>query len=218
MRIFLVLATALLLTRTFCACKSSDTAATFCDTACLKDTLKFIKAEHPLHPHVYISAANCVADTLMWSYENMGVNRKVGFADILGGNIHINKDYITCFIKDTISATLKFNDCSTGRGFLLKVPFSRTEKMSLKSSALNSFDPKFAIADGYVAYSDRGNIFAEELVTGKTAMMTFGTKVDIDYDVIHQTVDSVSVTPTKIWAKVKYGDKWEVKEKDVEFK
>jgi len=219
MRIFLIVIAAFLLTRTITACKSSSSGpATFCDTACLKDTLKFVNETHPMHPHVYISARNCMADTLLWSFEDMGVNRKIGFADVIGAAIHINKNYIACFIKDTSYAWLKFNDCSTGRGYILKVPYSRSQRMSYKSSALNSFDPKFAVADGLIAYSDRGNLFAEDEATGATAMMTFGSKVDIDYDAVHETVDSISVTRDKMWARVKIGNEWKVVEKTVEFK
>ena len=49
--------------------------------------------------------------------------------------------------------------------------------MAVRRSGINSFDPKFSIADGLVAYSDGGNIFVEELTTGKTATMTFGEQI-----------------------------------------
>ncbi len=57
---------------TFTSCKSSSGPATFCDTACLKDSIKFVKEEHPYKPYVYISASKCDADTLTWSYIDMG--------------------------------------------------------------------------------------------------------------------------------------------------
>ncbi|MGZ8517494.1 MAG: hypothetical protein ACXWWD_09095 [Chitinophagaceae bacterium] len=203
----------------FSACKSSSSAApAFCDTSCLKDSIKFIKEEHPYKPYVYISAADCIADTITWSFIDMGINRKMGFPDLLGTVIRLDKDNISCFIKDTSYAWVSFNDCSNGRGYLLKIPFNKKENIGRKSSALNKFDPKFSVADGLVAYSDRGNLFVEEMATGKTAMMTFGAKVDIDYDALHETVDSVNITPSRIWAKVKLDKEWKTFEKNITLK
>lgn len=203
----------------FGSCKSgSSVPPSFCDTSCLNDSIKFTKEEHPLKPYVYISASKCIADTLTWSYIDMGANRKMGLPDFLGTPVHINKDNITCFIKDTSYAWVLFNDCSNGRGYSLKIPFNKKDNIGRKSSAINKFDPKFSVADGLVAYSDRGNLFVEDMATGKTAMMTFGAKADIDYDAIHETVDSVNVTPTRLWAKVKIGTEWKTFEKNIELK
>jgi hypothetical protein len=87
------------LTRTFTACKSSSGPASFCDTTCLKDSIKFIKKDHPYQPYVYISANNCNADTITWSYIDMGINRKMGLADMVGTPVKLNKDFIKCFYK-----------------------------------------------------------------------------------------------------------------------
>ena len=215
--LFLVVVTAL--TWGFGSCKSSpSTPAAFCDTSCLQDSLKFIKEEHPLKPYVYISARDCNADTIAWSYIDMGINRKLGLPDLVGTTVKLNKDFISCYIKDTSYAWVLFNDCNNGRGYSLKIPFNKKENIGRKSSAINRFDPKFAVADGLVAYSDRGNLFVEDMATGKTAMMTFGAKVDIDYDAIHETVDSVSVTPTHVWARVKLDNEWKTFEKDISLK
>ncbi|HKO82499.1 MAG TPA: hypothetical protein VJU78_18950 [Chitinophagaceae bacterium] len=203
---------------TFSACKSSSAPPFFCDTSCLKDSIKFVKEDHPYKPYVYISAANCIADTLTWSYIDMGVNRKMGIPDLVGTTVRLNKDNVSCFIKDTSYAWLVFNDCSNGRGYLLKIPFNKKADLGRKSSALNKFDPKFSVAEGLIAYSDRGNIFVEDMATGKTAMMTFGAKVDIDYDAIHKTVDSVNITPTRIWAKVLLDKEWKTFEKNITLK
>ena len=203
---------------TFSACKSSSAPPSFCDTSCLKDSIKFVKEDHPYKPYVYISAANCIADTLTWSYIDMGVNRKMGIPDLVGTTVRLNKDNVSCFIKDTSYAWLVFNDCSNGRGYLLKIPFNKKADLGRKSSALNKFDPKFSVAEGLIAYSDRGNIFVEDMATGKTAMMTFGAKVDIDYDAIHETVDSVNITPTRIWAKVLLDKEWKTFEKNITLK
>ena len=204
---------------TFGSCKSSPSGpSTFCDTSCLKDSIKFTKEEHPLKPYVFISAANCVADTITWSFIDMGINRKMGLSDLVGTEVKLNKDNVSCFIKDTSYAWVLFNDCSNGRGYSLKIPFNKKENLGRKSSAINKFDPKFSVAEGIVAYSDRGNLFVEDMATGKTAMMTFGAKLDIDYDAIHETIDSVNVTPTHLWAKVKLGNEWKTFEKDITLK
>lgn len=195
-------------------CKSGETAKTFCDTTCLKDSIKFT-GDHKLAPYVYITASSCIADTITWSYKGMGVNRKIDIAGLLKNSVHINKNNIKCFIKDTAYAWLVFNDCASGRGYQVKLPFNKTADIGRKSGGINNTDPKFAVADGLIAYTDRGNIFVEEIATGKKAQMTFGEDLGIEFDIIHEYIDSVSITPTKIWSKVKIGKEWVVKEKDI---
>lgn len=219
MKLSFLAVAAILLALGFGSCKSSSEASpSFCDTSCLQDSIKFIREDHLLQPYVYISAKNCIADTITWSYINMGINRKMGLPDLVGTEVRLNKDFISCFIKDTSYAWVLFNDCSNGRGYSLKIPFNKKENIGRKSSAINKFDPKFDVADGLIAYTDRGNLFVEDMATGKTAMMTFGAKADIDYDAIHETVDSVNVTPTRLWARVKLGKNWETFEKKIELK
>lgn len=218
MRILSLMALAAILAFQFISCKSGDGKPTFCDTSCLKDSIKFVKTEHPLQPYVYISTSNCNADTIALSYTNLGSNRKFGLEDLLGGPAKINPQYIQCYFNDTSYAWLRFNDCKTGRGFALKIPFNKSGSLKKISSALNSFDPKFSVAEGLVAYTDRGNIFAEDMATGKSAMMTFGQRIEFDYDNIHALLDSIHVTPDHIWSKVKVGDDWKVIEKKIELK
>ncbi len=214
MRILLIPFLVILVFIHFTNCKSSSGSKTFCDTACLKDTLKFT-GNHELSPYVYITARDCQADSIIWSYKGMGVNRKTGFTYLLNTQVNINKDFVRCFIKDTAFAWVLFNDCSTGRGFQLKLPYSKAEKFGMKSSGINNLDPKFAVADNLAVSTDRGNIYVEEMETGKKAMMTFGKALDIDYDEIHEFLDSVNITPTKIWVKVKIDGKWENLEKNI---
>jgi hypothetical protein len=198
-----------------CNCNSSQKQTAFCDTSvCIKDTIKFT-SQFELRPYVYITPKNCMADTLLWSYDGMGVNRKVGLTDFLNTKVYLNKDHITCFINDTSYAWLLFNDCTNGRGYSLKLPFNKTATIGRKSSSINSIDKKFNIADNLVAYTDRGNIYVEDMKTGKQAMMTFGEKADIDYDAIHETLDSVNVTNNRIWVKVKLGKDWKTLEKNI---
>lgn len=218
MKILIVPAIAVLFAWSFSSCSSSSGPATFCDTVCLKDSIKFIKKDHPLQPYVYISANNCLADTLTWSYDGMGANRKLGIEDLFGAAVRLNKNAINCYIKDTSYAWLAFNDCSNERGYLLKIPFNKRDKMERKSSGINSFDPKFSVADGLIAYTDKGNIFIEDIDNGKSATMTFGQPVDIDYDNIHQTIDSVNITRTHAWVKINIDNEWKEIEKNIELK
>ncbi len=213
MRILIIPAIAIAIAFTFGACKSSS-AKMFCDTVCLKDTLKYY-GEYKLKPYVFISTKNCLADTLIWSYDGMGVNRKAGLSDFLNTTVNFNKNFIRCFIKDTAYAWLLFNDCATGRGYQLKLPFNKTNTIGRKSNGINNLDPKFSITDNLVANTDKGNLYIEDMVTGKKAMMTFGRALDFSYDNIHQALDSVNVTDTRIWVKVKIDNKWKMLEKNI---
>lgn len=214
MRILIVPAIAIVFAFYFGACKSSSTPQTFCDTGCQKDTIKFT-SEYKLNPYVYLTASNCRPDTLIWSYNGMGVNRKVGLDNFLNAVVFLNKNFIRCYIKDTAYAWLLFNDCSNGRGYSLKLPFNKTNSIGRKSSNINNMDKKFSIADNLVAYTDRGNIYVEDMETEKTAMMTFGKALGIDYDALHEYIDSVNITNNRIWVKVKIDGKWQELEKNI---
>ena len=199
-----------------CGGRSTNVAKTFCDTACQKDTIKFIKEDHQLRPYLYISAANCLPDSVIWSYRGLGTNRKLSFSDFGGHKFKLDKSYMSCYFNDTSYAWLLYNDCSNGRGYFAKIPFNKKFNISRKSSAINKFDPKFAVADGLVVYTDRGNIFVEDMATGKKAMMTFGKMIsDLDYDAMHEFVDSVNITPTRIWSKVLIDKEWKTVEKNI---
>jgi hypothetical protein len=218
MRSLIIPVIAILLLASFVSCNSSGKGdKTFCDTACLKDSIKFT-GNHILKPVVNISASKCIADTLMWSYNGMGVNRKIGLKNLLNNTVHISNNYVKCYFNDTAYALLTFNDCATGRGYQVKLPFDKKATISIKSSGINNFDHKFSVTDDLIAYTDRGNIFVEEIATGKKAMMTFGKALEIDYDSIHEYIDSVNVTPTRIWVKVKIDNEWKVLEKNITLK
>lgn len=212
----ILIAAALLALFSIGACKSSSSggAKTFCDTACLRDTIKFT-GDHKLKPYVWLSARDCKADTLLWSYNGMGVNRKVGLEDFLNTHVQVNRDYIRCFFNDTAYAWLLFNNCANGRGYSLKLPFNKNNDIGRKSSNINNLDKKFAVADNLVAYTDRGNIFVEDMASGKKAMMTFGQNLDIDYDALHEYIDSVNVTNDRIWVRVMIDKKWTDLEKKI---
>ena len=133
-------------------------------------------------------------------------------------DIALNPDYLRCYIRDTSFAFLIFNDCISGRGYWLKLPFNKTADIGRKSGALNNFDRKFSMPDNIVAYTDRGNLFIEDITNGKTAMMSFSEDTGLDFDAIHETIDSVNITPARIWAKVNLGGKWTDMQKDIQLK
>ena len=211
MKLLFAAALVCLLTIAMGSCKSSAKgAAQLCDTTCIKDTIRF-NGNHPLQPFVAISAKNCKGDTIIWGYNFIG-NRKTGFDY---PEVRLNKDFVRCIFKDTGYVYLLFNDCSTRRGYQVKLPFSRDKNFSIRTSGINNLDPKFSVDDKLVAYTDRGNIYVENVSTGNDAMMTFREKLDIDYDAIHEFIDTVNISPTRIWVKVKLKEGWKEIEKSV---
>jgi hypothetical protein len=210
--LFLLIISAML----FSCGNSGNGPKMFCDTTCQKDTIKFIKEDHKLRPYVYISVANCLPDSVIWSYSGLGTNRKLSFDDFGGHKFNLKRSYMGCYFNDTSYVWLLFNDCSNGRGYFARIPFNKSQNIQRKGSALNKFDPRFAVADGLVAYTDKGNIFVEDMATGKKAMMTFGKMLaDLDYDAMHEFIDSVNISPTRIWAKILRGNNWETVEKNI---
>jgi len=200
----------------FSGCGNSGGSKMFCTASCQSDTIKFIKEDHKLRPYIYISPSNCLPDSVIWSYSGLGTNRKLSFNDFGGHKFNVNQSYMSCYFNDTSYAWLLFNDCTNGRGYFAKIPFNKSQNIIRKGSALNKFDPKFAVAEGIVAYTDRGNIFVEDMATGKKAMMTFGKMLaDLDYDAMHEFIDSVNITPTRIWARVLIGKEWTPIEKNI---
>lgn len=212
MKILVVPALAVIFAVSAASCKSSSNSPkTFCDTACLKDTLKF-SGDHKLKPYVYVTARDCKGDSLIWSYNGMGSNRKTQFDY---PTVKLNKNFVRCLFKDTAFAYLLFNDCATGRGFQIKLPYDKKQSFVMKTSGINNIDPRFSIADNLLVNTDRGNIYLEDIATGKKAMMTFGEKLDIDYDAIHDHIDSVNITNSRIWVKVKIKEGWKELEKNI---
>ena len=197
----------------FTACNSSG-PATFCDTTCNNDTLRF-SIEHPDKPFVTIGMKNCMPDTITWSHNRLLSKRKLVFTDLTGKEVHINKSFIRYYIKDTSYVWISFNDCVTRQGFLIKIPFNKTGNIFRKNSGINSIDPKFSVGENLAAYTDKGNIFVEDMTTGKKATMTFGRMVEMDYTKIHDVIDSVKVTADHVWAKVKIDNDWQIIEKKI---
>jgi hypothetical protein len=205
-----------LLGMTFTQCGgSAKTSPVLCDTTCLKDSIRFA-GDHSTRPAVIIAPNQCQADTLLWSYEGMGVNRKIGLRTIIGHAVPIQASHARCLFDDNKKAWLLFNDCATGRGYQVKLSYDKRESISVRSSGINSIDPKFNIDPELMAYTDRGNIYVEHMKKGTNAMMTFREQVPIDYDRIHDHIDSVRITSTKIWVRIKIQEQWKELEKEID--
>lgn len=218
MRAAILLIIAVAFAFAFSRCGSSgEKPKAFCDTACLKDTLKYT-SDHKLKPYVYITPKNCLADSVIWSYKGMGINRKISLPDFMNKKLYLNKDRIRAFINDTSYVWLLFNDCTTGQGYSLKLPFNKSSNIGPRNSSINSLDPKYKVDDSLVAYTDRGNIFVEHMRTGKQATMTFGKQTAMEYNAMHETLDSVNITADRVWARVKIDNKWEELEKKITLK
>lgn len=199
MRFLLILSTAIVL---FSSCSnSSSTAKTFCDTACQSDSLIFV-GESDLKPTVAVSFKNCEPDSLTWHHYLMDFSKNVDLRSFLGQSIRMNPAMVNCYIQDTSYAWLTFNDCITGRGYTLKLPFAENGTIGKYTGALNDFDPKYSVDPDLRAYTDRGTIFVENIKTGKQAAMSFKEAYDIDFNKLHEVVDSVNVTKNRIYVKL----------------
>jgi len=186
----------------FTACNNnSNTAKTFCDTACKSDSFNF-KSNDRFESKVSISVKNCAPDSISWTHGGMDVRRQLPFSDLVDQDVRLNASAISCYIKDTSYAWLTFNDCITGRGFLFKLPFNKAESINKFSGALTGFDPKFVIANDLRAYTDRGSIYVVDVNTGEQAVMTFKEAYDIDFNKLHDVVDSINVTHKRIYVKL----------------
>jgi len=185
-----------------CNNNSSKTAKTFCDTTCTNDTLKF-NGDSRWKQLLTISIKNCKPDSMVWSYQGANATRKAQFSDYTPQEVKINKSNIDVAFQDSAAIWISFNDCISGRGYLVELPY-RSGKSTIKTSAaLNRFDKKFSIDSDLRAYTDRGNIFVVNVTNGKDAQMTFKENyADMDFNDIHKTLDSINVTRNRIYVKL----------------
>ncbi|MBC7949520.1 MAG: hypothetical protein H7Y42_16660 [Chitinophagaceae bacterium] len=209
----LMIVTLIAFSISFTACNSSG-PATFCDTACNSDMMRF-SVDHPDTPFVEIKFRECRPDTITWSHNGLPAKRKLLFTDLTAKEVLINKSHFRHYIKDTSYAWLMFNDCVTAQGFLVKIPFNKSGNIFRKNSAFNPMDPKYSIADNLVAYTDKGNIFVEDMTTGKKATATLGRQVAMEYSEMHATIDTINVTADRVWVRVKIDNEWQTIEKKI---
>jgi hypothetical protein len=197
----------------------SSAPATFCDTTCVKDSL-LLTGDGPAAPFVRIGFKDCKPDSVNWGNRMLAKSKVTHIGTLTGKKVHINPTYVKTYFSDSAYVWLLFNDCNTGQGFAAKLKMGTIGKgetiLEPYNGALNSIDPKFSVSDDLVAWTDRGNIMIEDKATGKQGLMTFGNELEnFDYANIHASIDSVNITATRIWAKFKVGEKWEVKEKNI---
>ena len=70
------------------------------------------------------------------------------------------------------------------------------------TSAFTKFDPKFSLDPDLVAYTDRGSVFVENIKTSQQATLSFDKQYDIDFNKMHEMVDSVKITKDRIWVQM----------------
>lgn len=200
MRTIFLLALPLLLLAFSCSNKA-DVAKSICDTACNTDSLNF-QGDHKLHPVVAIGLNACKGDSMLWMHDYSD-SKLVSLPQYLGQNVYLNKTAVDCYFKDTSYAWVQFNDCKTGRGYALKLPFSKSGERRTISSAFTKFDPRFSVDPDLFVYTDRGSVFVENMKTEQTATLPFDkTYKDIDFNNLHETVDSIHVTKDRIFVQM----------------
>lgn len=132
----------------------------------------------------------------------MPASRQIQLGGFFDQQLRLNTQAINCFINDTSNIWLSFNDCITGRGYLIMLPFDKKGDIKKSTAALNSFDPKFSVSSDMRAYAIKSGIYAVNVKTGKEEFMTFKEEYDIDWNNIHSTIDSVNVTPQRVYVKL----------------
>jgi hypothetical protein len=198
MRIFILLPLAALF---FASCNNNAKGKTFCDTTCKSDPIKFT-GDDQFNQSLQINIKNCNPDTVSWTHKGMYISRQIVLPSYVDQDVKLNASMVACAFQDTSIAWLTFNDCLTGRGYMLKLPFSKSNSIQKISGALNSFDPKFSVDKDLRAYTDRGNIYVVDVTNGKQAQMTFKEEYPIEFNKIHEVLDSINVTKERVYVKL----------------
>ncbi len=190
----------------FVSCNNSSTGTTFCDTTCTSNEITF-NGDDYFKQELTLKLNKCAGDSITWTHGKTFSRTQIYLPEFLkqGGemnHIKMNKNAISCAFQDTTMIWLSFNDCKTGRGYLLKLPYEGRAKMQKITGALTDFDPKFSIDPDLRAYTDRGNLYVANVKTGKEESMTFQKEYDIDFNEIHKSVDTVNVTKQKMYIKL----------------
>lgn len=188
----------------FASCNNNaNTKKTFCDTTCAGDSIVFTGDQPKFRQSLIITMNNCKPDTVIRTYEGLGKELKTSFSEYAPQDVRINKSAMNVVFQDTVSAWLSFNDCITGRGYLIEFPYTIGKSSLHTSAALNAFDKKFSIDPDLRAYTDRGNIFVVNVTNGQQAQMTFKENYEgMDFNDIHKTIDSINITKKRIYVKL----------------
>ncbi|MBZ4190467.1 hypothetical protein [Niabella beijingensis] len=186
---------------------TAETAPTsFCnDSACITEPLR-LGSPTPDKPFVTLSFKDCKIDSIHFDKAKAGKTDIVFSEFFEGSDVKPSKSLFGFDYGEGQSAWLKFNDCATGRGYLIKMPMTKEGTPTKYKSAVNSFDPKFKVADGLVSYYDNTFIYVEDIQTGKVAktLLTDKGVKGVDHDNVHSFLDSVNISKDHIYAKIKY--------------
>jgi hypothetical protein len=180
----------------FTSCSNSSGVKTFCDTTCVNDSIRFSGNGQQ---KLTIAIKNCRPESIVW--ENQVSKRTIDIYEYLNKEVKMNPSFINCVFRDSLT-WLSFNDCITGRGYLLRLPYSKNDAIGTYKAALNSFDKKFSVDPDLRAYTDGGNIYVVNVQTGNQAEMTFKEAYQMDYDHIHSVIDSINVSKSRIYVKL----------------
>ncbi len=184
---------------TSCGNNEASTQKPICDTVCKSDSIIF-KGDHALHPWVGIDMNNCKPADMIWTHDLVD-SRTMSLPEFVGA-VRINESAMSYYFKDTAYIWLQFNDCVSGRGYALKLNYDGKRRDRVIGAAFTKFDPKFSIDPELVAYTDKGSVFVENMATGQQAVSPFDKKYEIDYNKLHETVDSVNITKTRVWVQM----------------
>lgn len=183
------------------SCNDKKESKSFCDGNCNTNEMSF-KGDSKFEQSVSLLLKDCVGDTLTWTHGKTINRRKIQLAEFMEKPIKMNKSAISCGFQDTSFLWFSFNDCATGRGYLLKLPYNNNGSILKFSGALNSFDSKFNIDPDMRAYTDRGNLYVVNVASGKDTQMTFKKEYEMDFNDIHKAIDTVSVSKSKMYIKL----------------
>lgn len=200
------------------ACGNNDktvASTPLCDTTCNNDSFSFA-GNHKLKPVINVTQKGCMANTFSWTHDKMASKQTMAFTALLDTSVRINKSALNCVVKDTSYAWLTFNDCVSGRGYLLQLFFSDAGRVKKYTSALNSFDKKFVVDDSLRAYCDYSAIYAVNVNTGKKVALYYKEELKkINFNNIHETIDSINFSRNRLFAVMKRNGNTEQIEKDV---
>jgi hypothetical protein len=182
-----------------CGSNEGSTGKLLCDTACKSDSIVF-KGDHELNPWVGIGVKNCRPDSIIWTHDLVS-SRTMSLPEFIGA-VRMNESNMSYYFKDTGYIWLQFNDCVSGRGYALKLNYDGKRRDKVSGGAFTKFDPKFSIDPDLVAYTDKGSVFVENMATGQQAVSPFDKAYEIDFNKIHDVVDSVNITKTRVWVQM----------------
>ena len=87
----------------------------------------------------------------------------------------------------------------TGRGYLVKINMARFGGAEIISGALTGFVPGFSVDPDVRVFTDKDNLYAESVLTGKREQMTFKKEWDMDLNDVKKSIDTLKVTKQRMY-------------------